>query len=131
MDGCNGVSNVAKQRILGVVLAGGAGRRLEPLTADRAKSAFPFGGLYRVVDFALSNLVNGGVRRIWVLTQYKSHSLNRHITTTWRLSTLLDDWTRTSSWRRAPRSEWTRSMTGPVAWSCPVAASPWSARDKS
>jgi glucose-1-phosphate adenylyltransferase len=92
MDGCNGVSNVAKQRILGIVLAGGAGRRLEPLTADRAKSAVPFGGLYRVVDFALSNLVNGGVRRIWVLTQYKSHSLNRHITTTWRLSTLLDDW---------------------------------------
>ena len=83
---------MAKQRILGIVLAGGAGKRLEPLTADRAKSAVPFGGLYRVVDFALSNLVNGGVRRIWVLTQYKSHSLNRHITTTWRLSPLLDNW---------------------------------------
>jgi len=83
---------MARQRILGVVLAGAAGRRLAPLTADRAKSAVPFGGLYRVVDFTLSNLVNGGVRRIWVLTQYKSHSLNRHITTTWRLSTLLDNW---------------------------------------
>jgi glucose-1-phosphate adenylyltransferase len=81
-----------RQRTLGIVLAGGAGNRLAPLTADRAKSAVPFGGLYRVVDFALSNLVNGGVRRIWVLTQYKSHSLNRHITTTWRLSTLLDNW---------------------------------------
>jgi glucose-1-phosphate adenylyltransferase len=92
MDGYNGVSGMARQRILGVVLAGAAGRRLAPLTADRAKSAVPFGGLYRVVDFALSNLVNGGVRRIWVLTQYKSHSLNRHITTTWRLSTLLDNW---------------------------------------
>jgi glucose-1-phosphate adenylyltransferase len=86
---------MASQRILGVVLAGAAGRRLAPLTADRAKSAVPFGGLYRVVDFALSNLVNGGVRRIWVLTQYKSHSLNRHITTTWRLSTLLDNWVAT------------------------------------
>ncbi len=83
---------MARQRILGIVLAGGAGKRLAPLTADRAKSAVPFGGMYRVVDFALSNLVNGGVRRIWVLTQYKSHSLNRHITTTWRLSTLLDNW---------------------------------------
>ncbi len=83
---------MARPRILGIVLAGGAGKRLAPLTADRAKSAVPFGGLYRVVDFALSNLVNGGVQRISVLTQYKSHSLNRHITTTWRLSTLLDNW---------------------------------------
>jgi glucose-1-phosphate adenylyltransferase len=83
---------MARQRVLGIVLAGGAGKRLAPLTADRAKSAVPFGGLYRVVDFALSNLVNGGLQRIYVLTQYKSHSLNRHITTAWRLSTLLDNW---------------------------------------
>ena len=83
---------MTRQRILGVVLAGGAGRRLGPLTADRAKSAVPFGGIYRVVDFTLSNLVNGGVQRICVLTQYKSHSLNRHITTTWRLSSLLDNY---------------------------------------
>jgi glucose-1-phosphate adenylyltransferase len=82
---------MARRRILGIVLAGGAGRRLAPLTADRAKSAVPFGGLYRLVDFALSNLVNGGIRRIFVLTQYKSHSLNRHITTTWRLNSLLDN----------------------------------------
>ena len=83
---------MAGQRILGIVLAGSAGKRLAPLTADRAKSAVPFGGLYRLVDFALSNLVNGGVQRICVLTQYKSHSLNRHITTTWRLSSLLDNY---------------------------------------
>jgi glucose-1-phosphate adenylyltransferase len=83
---------MAGQRVLGIVLAGGAGERLAPLTRDRAQSAVPFGGLYRVVDFALSNLVNGGVRRICVLTQYKSHSLDRHITTTWRLSTLLDNY---------------------------------------
>jgi glucose-1-phosphate adenylyltransferase len=83
---------MAGQRVLGLVLAGGAGKRLGPLTADRAKSAVPFGGLYRVVDFALSNLVNAGIRRIYVLTQYKSHSLNRHISSTWRLSTLLDNY---------------------------------------
>jgi glucose-1-phosphate adenylyltransferase len=83
---------MGRQRVLGLVLAGGAGRRLSPLTADRAKSAVPFGGLYRVVDFALSSLVNGGVQRIYVLTQYKSHSLNKHITTTWRLSNLLDNY---------------------------------------
>ncbi|MGA3155702.1 MAG: glucose-1-phosphate adenylyltransferase [Streptosporangiaceae bacterium] len=83
---------MARQRILGIVLAGGAGTRLAPLTADRAKPAVPFGGLYRLVDFALSNLVNAGCRRICVLTQYKSHSLDRHITTTWRLSSLLDNY---------------------------------------
>jgi glucose-1-phosphate adenylyltransferase len=83
---------MSEQRILGIVLAGGAGKRLAPLTADRAKPAVPFGGLYRLVDFALSNLVNSGIRRICVLTQYKSHSLDRHITTTWRLSSLLGNY---------------------------------------
>ena len=77
---------------MGIVLAGGAGKGLRPLTAHRAKPAVPFGGLYRLVDFALSNLVNGGCRRICVLTQYKSHSLDRHITTTWRLSSLLGNY---------------------------------------
>jgi len=80
------------QQILGIVLAGGAGKRLAPLTADRAKPAVPFGGLYRLVDFALSNIVNSGIRKICVLTQYKSHSLDRHITTTWRLSSLLGNY---------------------------------------
>ena len=83
---------MAGQRVLGLVLAGGAGKRLAPLTADRAKSAVPFGGLYRLVDFTLSNLVNAGCQRICVLTQYKSHSLDRHLTTTWRLSSLLDNY---------------------------------------
>jgi glucose-1-phosphate adenylyltransferase len=77
---------------LGIVLAGAAGKRLAPLTADRAKSAIPFGGLYRLVDFALSNLVNAHIRRICVLTQYKSHSLDRHITTTWRLNSMLGNY---------------------------------------
>ena len=83
---------MAAKRVLGIVLAGGAGKRLAPLTAERAKAAVPFGGLYRVVDFALSNLVNGGIRRICVLTQYKSHSLDRHLATAWRLSSLLGDY---------------------------------------
>ncbi len=79
-------------RVLGIVLAGGEGKRLAPLTADRAKPAVPFGGIYRLVDFVLSNLVNAGYLRIVVLTQYKSHSLDRHITTTWRMSTLLGNY---------------------------------------
>ena len=83
---------MAQPHVLGVVLAGGAGKRLAPLTADRAKPAVPFGGLYRLVDFALSNLVNAGCLRICVLTQYKSHSLDRHITTTWRMSTMLGNY---------------------------------------
>ena len=83
---------MAAPRILGIVLAGGEGKRLAPLTLDRAKPAVPFGGLYRLIDFALSNLVNAGVYRIAVLTQYKSHSLDRHITTTWRLSNLLNNY---------------------------------------
>ena len=80
---------MAQKRILGIVLAGGAGTRLAPLTDDRAKPAVPFGGLYRLVNFALSNLANAGTLRIAVLTQYKSHSLDRHISLTWRMSTLL------------------------------------------
>ena len=83
---------MAKQRVLGIVLAGGEGKRLAPLTADRAKPAVPFAGLYRLIDFALSNLVNAGSLRVCVLTQYKSHSLDRHITTTWRMSALLGNY---------------------------------------
>lgn len=82
----------AQPRVLGIVLAGGEGKRLWPLTADRAKPAVPFGGNYRLIDFVLSNLVNAGYVRICVLTQYKSHSLDRHITTTWRMSTLLGNY---------------------------------------
>jgi len=78
--------------VLAIVLAGGEGKRLMPLTADRAKPAVPFGGSYRLVDFVLSNLVNAGFVQVCVLTQYKSHSLDRHITTTWQVGNLLGDY---------------------------------------
>src|SRR3712207_3420238 len=81
-----------RKKVLAIVLAGGEGKRLMPLTEDRAKPAVPFGGSYRLIDFALSNLVNAGLLRIVVLTQYKSHSLDRHIATTWRLSALLGNY---------------------------------------
>lgn len=70
--------------VLAVILAGGRGSRLEPLTRDRAKPAVPFGGLYRIADFVLSNCLNSGLRRLLVLTQYKAQSLDRHINVGWR-----------------------------------------------
>ncbi len=82
----------AEPNILVIVLAGGEGKRLLPLTNDRAKPAVPFGGCYRLIDFALSNFANARYLKIVVLTQYKSHSLDRHISQTWRFSTLLDDY---------------------------------------
>ncbi len=83
----NKVSVVKTQpNVLAIVLAGGEGKRLFPLTEDRAKPAVPFGGTYRLIDFVLSNLVNAGFLKIAVLTQYKSHSLDRHISQAWNLS---------------------------------------------
>ena len=83
---------VGRPKVLSIVLAGGEGKRLMPLTADRAKPAVPFGGSYRLIDFVLSNLANSGLNRVAVLTQYKSHSLDRHISMTWRFSTLLGNY---------------------------------------
>jgi len=82
----------SRKKVLAVVLAGGEGKRLMPLTADRAKPAVPFAGNYRLIDFALSNVVNSGYRQVVVLTQYKSHSLNLHISQTWRMSTMLGNY---------------------------------------
>jgi glucose-1-phosphate adenylyltransferase len=79
-------------KVLAIVLAGGEGKRLMPLTEDRAKPAVPFAGSYRLIDFALSNLVNSGFLRCAVLTQYKSHSLDRHISLTWRMSSMLGNY---------------------------------------
>ncbi len=83
---------MARANVLAIVLAGGEGKRLMPLTADRAKPAVPFGGSYRLIDFALSNLTNAGYLKVVVLTQYKSHSLDRHVSMTWRMSTLLGNY---------------------------------------
>jgi glucose-1-phosphate adenylyltransferase len=82
----------AHPKVLSIVLAGGEGKRLLPLTGDRAKPAVPFGGTYRLIDFVLSNLANAGMRQIAVLTQYKSHSLDRHISLTWRMSSFLGNY---------------------------------------
>ncbi len=82
----------AAPKVFGIILAGGEGKRLMPLTADRAKPAVPFGGQYRLIDFAISNLINSGLRQVVVLTQYKSHSLDRHVSQTWRMSALLNSY---------------------------------------
>lgn len=81
-----------RTKVLAIVLAGGEGKRLMPLTGERAKPAVPFGGVYRLIDFALSNLVNSGYLKIVVLTQYKSHSLDTHISKTWRMSRMLGNY---------------------------------------
>jgi glucose-1-phosphate adenylyltransferase len=72
------------KRVLSLILAGGKGTRLDPLTRDRAKPAVPFGGAYRIIDFTLSNCINSGLRKVLVLTQYKAASLDRHISLGWR-----------------------------------------------
>ncbi len=94
-----------RKPVLSIVLAGGEGKRLMPLTIDRAKPAVPFGGKYRLIDFAVSNLINGGFRHIVVLTQYKSHSLDVHISLTWQLSGLLGNYVTTvpAQMRKGPR----------------------------
>ncbi len=93
----------ADPRVLSLVLAGGEGKRLAPLTAARAKPAVPFGGHYRLVDFVLSNLANGGYLKVVLLTQYKSNSLNLYIARTWRLSTLLGSYV---SQGASPDAQW-------------------------
>jgi len=78
--------------VLAMILAGGEGRRLDPLTRERAKPAVPFGGRYRIIDFVLSNFANSGVVRMKVLVQYKSDSLNTHVQRAWRLTSLLNEY---------------------------------------
>src|SRR3982751_5794074 len=78
-------------KIMGLILAGGKGTRLSPLTRERAKPAVPFGGKYRIIDFVLSNFVNSGIYSIYVLTQFKAQSLVEHLQEGWQVGSLLRD----------------------------------------
>src|SRR5882672_5255326 len=81
----NWIDGPMHDRAISIILAGGVGSRLHPLTADRAKPAVPFGGRYRIIDFTLSNCLHSGLRRILVLTQYKSQSLQKHLRDAWSI----------------------------------------------
>lgn len=104
-------------RVLVMVLAGGEGRRLGPLTQDRAKPAVPFGGRYRIIDVVLSNFVNSGLHRIKVLTQYKSASLEEHIARSWRLSPMLDSFIETIPAQQRTGKSWFKG-SGDAVWQC-------------
>src|ERR671931_2213014 len=81
-----------RSRVLGMIMAGGKGERLQPLTRDRSKPAVPFGGRHRIIDFVLSNFVNSELHSIYVLVQYKSQSLIEHVRVAWRTSGMLPDY---------------------------------------
>lgn len=89
-----------------MILAGGAGTRLDPLTRERAKPAVPFGGRYRIIDFCLSNFVNSGIYKLKVLTQYKSDSLNNHISRTWRMTAFLGHYCETVPAQMRTGGDW-------------------------
>jgi glucose-1-phosphate adenylyltransferase len=101
-------------RVLVMVLAGGEGRRLGPLTHDRAKPAVPFGGRYRIIDIVLSNFVNSGLHKIKVLTQYKSASLEEHIARAWRLSPMLDNFIETIPAQQRTGKSWFKGSADAV-----------------
>jgi glucose-1-phosphate adenylyltransferase len=104
----------SKNRALAMILAGGEGRRLAPLTADRAKPAVPFGGRYRIIDFVLSNFANSGVLRMKVLTQYKSDSLNTHLSRGWRLSSMLGQFVEAVPAQQRTGPEWYRGSADAI-----------------
>jgi glucose-1-phosphate adenylyltransferase len=101
-------------RVLVMVLAGGEGRRLGPLTNERAKPAVPFGGRYRIIDMVLSNFVNSGLRQIKVLTQYKSASLEEHIARAWHLSPMLDNYIETIPAQQRTGKDWFKGSADAV-----------------
>jgi len=101
-------------RVLVMILAGGEGRRLGPLTHDRAKPAVPFGGRYRIIDIVLSNFVNSGLHRIKILTQYKSASLEEHIARAWRLSPMLDSFAETIPAQQRTGKSWFKGSADAV-----------------
>lgn len=99
---------------LSVILAGGEGRRLAPLTDERAKPAVPFGGHYRIIDIVLSNFVNSGLSKIKVLTQYKSHSLEQHIARAWRVAGILDQYIETNPAQQRTGKSWFKGSADAV-----------------
>jgi glucose-1-phosphate adenylyltransferase len=101
-------------QVLVMVLAGGEGKRLYPLTLDRAKPAVPFGGRYRIIDIVLSNFVNSGLARIKVLTQYKSASLEEHIARVWRLAPILDQYIEAIPAQQRTGKSWYRGSADAV-----------------
>jgi len=101
-------------KVLTMILAGGEGKRMGPLTFDRAKPAVPFGGRYRVIDIILSNFVNSGLYRIKILTQYKSASLEEHIARGWRLSPMLDNFIETIPAQQRTGKSWFRGSADAV-----------------
>ena len=104
-------------QVLVMVLAGGEGKRLYPLTLDRAKPAVPFGGRYRIIDIVLSNFVNSGISKIKVLTQYKSASLEEHIARNWRLAPILDQFIEAIPAQQRTGKTWYRGSADAV-WQC-------------
>lgn len=101
-------------KVLVMVLAGGEGRRLGPLTQDRAKPAVPFAGRYRIIDIVLSNFVNSGLTRIKILTQYKSASLEEHVARAWRLSPMLDSFIETIPAQQRTGQSWFKGSADAV-----------------
>ncbi len=99
---------------LAMILAGGAGTRLEPLTRERAKPAVPFGGRYRIIDFCLSNFVNSGVFKLKVLTQYKSDSLNNHLSRAWRMTAFLGQYCETVPAQMRTGGDWYRGSADAI-----------------
>lgn len=97
-----------------MILAGGEGRRLAPLTDERAKPAVPFGARYRIIDIVLSNFVNSGLSKIKVLTQYKSHSLEQHIARAWRMSAILDNYVETIPAQQRTGKTWFKGSADAV-----------------
>ncbi len=104
-------------QVLVMILAGGEGKRLYPLTLDRAKPAVPFGGRYRIIDIVLSNFVNSGLARIKILTQYKSASLEEHIARVWRLSPILDQYIEAIPAQQRTGKSWFKGSADAV-WQC-------------
>src|SRR4030067_1820393 len=101
--------------VITIIMAGGAGERLQPLTIDRSKAAVPFGGKFRLIDFVLSNCVNSGLRQVYVLTQYRSESLNHHIQNGWGISSSgLGDFIYCVPAQQKLGAEWYQGPAAPV-----------------